>query len=191
MARALLMALVLAVLTPATRAQSATALPAGVRVLHDLVDDVKLDDGSTARWRFLTTYDPGSGITEQVVTDEGGRVMIRHSGLGGLDVPAPEEITAAEAIVRADPEIAAIIETVAQPHVTGGFILQREAGHPCGPGSRCLQFDLLSIDTPARRISRLRFVVVDLREGRVLFHDFDPAAEGNSANPLESRSYAR
>jgi hypothetical protein len=162
-----------------------------VRVLHDLVDDVKLDDGTTARWRFLTTYDPATGITEQVVTDEAGRTIRTESGLGGLDTPVDGEIAAAEAIIRADPEIAAIMAGVAEPHVTGGFILHREAGHPCGPGSRCLQFDVISIDREARRNTRLRYVIVDLREGRILDRDFDPATEGNSANPNASRSVAR
>lgn len=190
MVRAPLLVLAFAIAAPTARAQSAT-LPEGVRVLHDLVDEVKLADGATARWRFLTTYDPASGITEQVVTDESGEVIRRESGPGGLDVPSPEEIAAAEAIVRSDPEISAIMARVADARVSGGFILQREAGHPCGPGSRCLQFDVLSVDAPARRISRLRYVVVDMRHERMLDRDFDPAVEGNSANPLESRSYAR
>ena len=190
MTRALVPALILVLAVPAALAQSAGA-PQEVRILHDLVDDVKLDDGSTARWRFVTTYDPASGITEQVVTDESGRVIRRESGPGGLDVPAPEEIAAAEAIIMSDPELTSIMATVPVPHVTGGFILQREEGHPCGPGSRCLQFDVISIDRAARRNSRLRYVVVDMRENRLLYRDFDPAVEGNSANPLESRSYAR
>jgi hypothetical protein len=189
MTRALLLALA-AWVAPTALAQG-VAVPTGTRVLHDIVDDVKLDDGSTARWRFVTTYDPATGITEQVVTDEAGRVVRRESGLGGLDVPSPEEIEEAEAIIRTDPELAALMAAASDPRVSGGFILQREAGHPCGPGSRCLQFDLINVDRAARRNTRIRYVVVDLRERRLLDRDFDPATEGNSANPLESRSYAR
>jgi hypothetical protein len=191
MLRALPLALILGITAPAALAQSAADAPAGVRVLHDLVDEVKLDDGTTARWRFRTTYDPETGITEHVVTDESGRVVRRESGSGGLNVPSPEEIAQAEAIIRADPEIAALIAKASDPRVSGGFILQREAGHPCGPGSRCLQFDVLNVNHEERRNTRIRFVVVDMREGRMLFRDFDPAGEGNSANPVESRSYAR
>lgn len=191
MLRALPIALLLGVCIPPAMGQSAAGAPEGVRVLHDIVDDVKLDDGSTARWRFRTTYDPATGITEQVVTNESGQVVRRESGQGGLDVPSPQEIARAEAIIRADPELAALIAAATDPRVSGGFILQREPGHPCGPGSRCLQFDILNVDREARRNTRIRYVVVDMREGRMLFRDFDPATEGNSANPLESRSYAR
>ncbi len=191
MTRATLLALILAFGAPAAFSQSATGAPQEVRILHDLVDDVKLDDGSTARWHFVTTYDPATGITEQVVTDETGAVVRRESGPGGLDVPAPEEIAAAEALIMSDPELTSVMATVPVPHVTGGFILQREEGHPCGPGSRCLQFDVISIDRAARRNTRLRYVVVDMRENRIMDRDFDPAVDGNSANPLESRSYAR
>jgi hypothetical protein len=191
MHRLLLLAVALLVACPPALAQGAAGAPLGPRILHDIVDDVKLDDGTTARWRFVTTYDPATGITEQVVTDEAGQVVRRESGLGGLDVPSPEEIDAAEAIIRADPELAALLSAARDPRVSGGFILQREAGHACGPGSRCLQFDLINVDREARRNTRIRYVVVDMRQGRVLDRDFDPAVEGNSANPLESRSYAR
>ncbi len=177
---------------PAALAQElapAPGLPAGVRVLHEVTDEVKLDDGTSAMWHFRTTYDPATGITEQVVTDESGRVVRRDGGLGGLPRPSEQEIAAAEALIRADPELAALIAAAPSPEVSGGFILMREEGHPCGPGSRCLQFDVMNVDEAARRVERLRYVVVDLREGRLLSRDFDPAAEGNSANPAEARSY--
>jgi hypothetical protein len=191
MFRALAFALVIGVTAPTAFGQPVAGAPHEVRVLHDLTDEVKLDDGSTARWRFVTTYDPSTGVTEQVVTDEAGRVVRRESGLGGLDVPSPREIAEAEAIVRADPEIAALMSQASDARVSGGFILQREDGHPCGPGSRCLQFDVINVDREARQNTRIRYVVVDLRQGVLLFDDFDPATEGNSANPHESRSYAR
>ena len=168
---------------PGAAAQNA----ATVRVLQDLIDEVKLADGSTARWRIVTTYDPASGETVRTVTDEAGRLVERTTRVGTLAAPTPVEVAEAEALVRADAEVAALIAGAEQPVVQGGFVLLREEGHVCGPGSRCLQFDVVNVDEAARRVERLRYVVVDLRAGRIVSNDFDPAAEGNSVNPLHQQ----
>ena len=184
-----LAALGLLALSPGAHAQqNVVGFPAGPRVLHEITDDVKLEDGTTARWHFITIYDPASGQTVETVTDVAtGQVVRRDAGPGGLNVPGDGEVDMAVSIIEQDPELSAIIAAAPNPVVSGGFTLMREPGHPCGPGSRCLQFDIMNVNEAARQVERLRYVIVDLRYGRVLDRDFDPATEGNSANPLEPR----
>jgi hypothetical protein len=179
---------VLGVAAPAARAQNAAT---EAYVIRDYVDDVKLADGSTARWHVVLAYDPVSGETVRTVTDEAGRLVERTANVGTLVAPSAEEVAAAEALVRADAEVAALIAAAPQPVVQGGFVLLREAGHPCGPGSRCLQFDVVNVDEAARRVERLRYVVVDLRAGRVVSNDFDPVTQGNVRRPEDPAYDAR
>jgi hypothetical protein len=96
-----------------------------------------------------------------------------------LIAPSPDELARARAIILADPELRALHDGASNPTLEGGFVLLREAGHACGPGSRCLQFDLYDVDYAARRVTRLRYVVVDLRSGALISRDFDPSANGN------------
>ena len=152
---------------------------AGPRVLHDLVDEVKLPDGATAWWRFTTTYDPATGETVRTVTDAAGAVVERTVTTASVVSPTLEELAEAEALVRADPEVAALLARARLPVVGGGFPLVREAGHPCGPGARCLQFDVIDRGAGGEPGTRLRYVVVDLRTGRVVDADLDAATEGN------------
>jgi len=160
---------------------------ANVHVLRDYVDDVKLADGTSAQWRIVVTYDPASGETVRTVADESGRVIERTATTESLARPSEEEIARAEALVRADTEVAELIAAARQPVVQGGFILLREEGHPCGPGSRCLQFDVADVDEAARRVERLRYVIVDLRTDSVVSNDFDPATQGNVRRPGDAR----
>jgi hypothetical protein len=169
--------------TPGARAQNA----ANVHVLRDYVDEVKLADGTTAQWRIVYTYDPASGETVRTVADESGRVIERSATTQSLVRPSEEEIARGEALVRADPEVAALIAAAQQPVVQGGFILLREEGDPCGPRSRCLQFDVADVHEAERRVERLRYVIVDLRTDRVVSNDFDPATQGNVRRPDEAR----
>jgi hypothetical protein len=180
-----LLALALATigLAPGAFAQNA----ANATILRDYVDEVKLDDGSTAQWRVVVAYDPASGETIRTVTDESGRVIERTTAIGTLARPSEDEVARGEALVRADPEVAELIAAARNPVVQGGFILVREAGHPCAPGSRCLQYDVADVDEAARRVERLRYVVVDLRTDRVVSNDFDPATQGNVRRPGDAR----
>jgi hypothetical protein len=179
-----LIALVIAIgsAAPAALAQNA----ANVTVVRDYIDEVKLDDGTTAQWRVVIVYDPASGETIRTVTDETGRTIERTASIGTLLRPSEEEVARGEAMVRADPEVAALIASAQNPVVQGGFILVREDG-PCAPGSRCLQYDVAEVLEAERRVERLRYVVVDLRTDRVVSNDFDPATQGNVRRPGDAR----
>jgi hypothetical protein len=180
-----LLALAFTALGTATPARAQNA--ANVQVVRDYVDEVKLADGTSAQWRIVTTFDPSSGEIVRTVSDESGRVLERTATTSTLQRPSLDEVARAEALVRADPEVAALIASAQQPVVQGGFVLLREEGHPCGPGSRCVQFDVADVHEAERRVERLRYVVVDLRTDRIVSNDFDPATEGNVRRPGDAR----
>jgi hypothetical protein len=164
---------------PGARAQAPVAAGGAgptERVLRAWVAPVKLAGGAMVNWHHTVTYDAATGETVRTTRLADGTLVgrVAHRPLR----PTPEEIEEARALILAHPEVAALTARAGSPVVDGGFILQREAGHPCGPGSRCLQFDVLDLDDP-HRPARLRYVVVDLRAGRVLDADFQPARDGN------------
>ena len=163
---------------PSANAQNAT----GERVIRSWTMDVKLDDGSRALWTFTVTYDADAGEYIRTTTDEGGALIERTIQTSSVIPPNQEEIEMARSVIFADPELSELYERADNPKLSGGFVLQREAGHPCGPGSRCLQFDMVDVNSSARRVDRIRFVVVDVRDGTLVSNDFDPS-EGNVRRP--------
>jgi hypothetical protein len=175
-----LLALALVLLAAAAAAPAgAQGAAAAERTIRSWVDDVKLDDGTTARWTFAVTYDAATGQYARTARDASGAVVLREALPASLISPNEEEVETARQIILDDPELAALYEGARAPQLSGGFVLLREEGHPCGPGSRCLQFDLYDVDHAARRVTRLRYVVVDLRTGTLVSRDFDPSANGN------------
>ncbi len=162
----------------AVQAQEAT-----LRVIRSWVDDVKLDDGSLARWTFTVTYDAATGAYARTATDATGAVVLREPLPASLVAPNEDEIALARRIILADTELAALHARAANPQLEGGFVLLQEEGAACGPGSRCLQFDMYNVDHAARRVDRIRYVVVDLRTGTLVSRDFDPSRGQDRSTP--------
>lgn len=169
--------LALALVVPlSSTAQNAT----GERVLRSWTSEVKLDDGSRARWTFTATYNADTGEYARTITDESGALVERTIQTTSLARPTDEEIEMARAIIFADPELSELYDRADNPQLSGGFILQREEGHPCGPGSRCLQFDMFNVDAETQRASRIRYAVVNVRYGTLVSNDFNPSTDGNA-----------
>ena len=178
---ALVIAAALFAAAPAADAQD------GERVIRSWVDEVKLDDGSTAQWTIALSYDAVSGQYARTVTDASGALVERTVLPPSLMSPNADEIARARALIFDDAELSALYEAAAEPTLSGGFVLLREEGHPCGPGSRCLQVDMYNVDHAARSVERIRYVVVDLRTNTIVSRDFDPSANGNATRFNESR----
>ena len=185
-------ALLLAGAAPAA-AQEALDLRAP-RILHQAETAVKSPDGP-AVYRFTTTYDPAAGeYVYEVVDTASGAVLRREVSRTSMAAPMPEEQALAKEAIAADPEIAALIAAAEHPvRISGGFPLVREAGAPfCGPGSRCLQYDVFEVVPGQKEARRIRYVAVDLRTGALAARDMDPTWEGNFANPaMREASRAR
>ena len=161
------LALLLAVPATAPLAASQSA----DRVVHQYVDEVKTADGVETRYVEIVV-EGETGQSAEVVRDASGAVLSRRA-LQPTS-PSAEEIAEARAIIEADAELTALMR--ARPaHVDGGYILVEAEGAACGPGSRCLQMDLLN---EQNRRERVRFVVVDLVSQQVVYPDFDPDAHG-------------
>ncbi|MEO0559511.1 MAG: hypothetical protein AAF170_15150, partial [Bacteroidota bacterium] len=157
------------------------------RVLGSQTAQVKTADGRVESRRSTLVYDPIAGEYVTTTYDASGRQLDRTVTQTRMIGPSPAEATRAEHLIRTDPELAAVIASAEHPvTVSGGFPLVREVGHTCGPGSRCLMYDIFEV-IPASskgeraRARRIRFVVVDLRAIEVFSRDFDPAVEGNFA----------
>jgi hypothetical protein len=176
-----LFAVAFAVSAPAADAQ------ADVRVIRSWDEDAKLDDGTTARWTVAVTYDAASGLYARTVTDASGTVLERTVMETSIVSPNEDEIAQARALILADPELRALYEQATNPTLSGGFVLQREEGHPCGPGSRCLQFDMYNVDDAARRVDRIRYVVVNLRDNTIVSRNFDADRNSNQTRFNEDR----
>lgn len=150
------------------------------RVLRSWTDTVKLPGGGTDAWTFTITYDAEAGEYAQTVRDGAGALVERRTSPYSMASPTAEELDAARALILADPELRALYDAAANPTLEGGFELVREeSDHPCGPGSRCLQFDLFDVDAAVQRVERIRYVVVDLRDGTIVARDLDPRHEAN------------
>jgi len=87
----------------------------------------------------------------------------------GLPRPSPEEIAEAMETVRADKEMARVIDAT-HAVLDGGFQIYEPAGQPCGPGSRCLKVQLMTQD----RRGIVRNVVVDLTKQEIVYRAFVP-----------------
>ena len=187
MSRALALAALALLLSPPASAQAARLSPTAPRVLFAASDSVKTDDGSYARLTTVLRYDPEAGEYVHTVADAGGHVLSRDVRAVAVAGPTPDEAAVAEALVAEHPEIARLVARATGPvRIRGGFPLVREAG-PCGPGSRCLTYDVLEDVPGAPTPRRLRYVVVDLRAVRVADADADPVADGNLADPTARR----
>lgn len=171
-------------------AQVAGLSPTAPRVLFAVTDSVKLDDGSRARVRTSVTYDPAAGeyvhLTERVAPGGAAEVLSRRMATTTVAGPTAAEEAAAQALVAGHPALARVVAAAEHPvTVRGGFPLVREGG-PCGPGSRCLSYDVIE-HPPGAPARRLRYVVLDLGALRVVSADADPVADSNLAHPAARR----
>lgn len=180
--------LVLALVAAPAFAQNSLQMDAP-RILHSADVPVKGLDGQPAVYTYTTTYDPIAGEYIRSVTDtRTGAMLKREVFRSTLDSPTEQEDAYARNVIEQDAEISGLISKAAHPVlVTGGFVLSREEGHACGPGSRCLQYDVLEKVPGATSAQRIRYVIVDMRTGSIVSRDFDPDLEGNLANPAMRR----
>ena len=190
-------ALLVLVALPASAQEAGPVDATSVRALGDTSERVKTRDGGVAERRSTLVYDPVAGEYVKTTYDASGLVLDRTVRRSMMVGPSAAEERTAQSLIRSDRELATLISDSASPvTISGGFPLVREEGHACGPGSRCLMYDVFAV-SPARGraravATRLRFVVVDLRAVRLLSNDFDAARDGNFANPdIRARSRAR
>ena len=141
------------------------------RIVHQYSDDVKTAAGTETR-QVDVVVDGETGASFQIVRDASGAVLSRTA----IQPAAPnaDEMDEARAVIAADADLASVMRS--RPvHIDGGYILVEAEGMACGPGSRCLQLDMLNAQN---RRERVRFVVVDLVSRSVVYPDFNPDTHG-------------
>ena len=89
--------------------------------------------------------------------------------------PSAEEIAEARELILRDQELARIVER-RSAGFNGGFLLEEARGMPCGPGTRCIQMQLLTPD----HLGLLRWTVVDLVRQRVAYPVYIPNPNPNA-----------
>jgi len=149
--------LALALAAPPAAAQAPTA-----RVVQAWDEPVKTADGAETVHRYEVSYDYATRTAVQAVYDASG-LRLSETLLDGAPQPSYAEIADAEAILRADPEFAALIAETGSA-VEGGFLLY---DGPCAE-LRCVQFHIGGGDFTAR------FVAVDLVTRAVVERDLFP-----------------
>lgn len=145
--------------------------PRRTRVIRSWPDEVMVDGRSTPG-RVEVVFDYGAGRASEIRYDAAGRqVATLVLAEGSQPAPSAEEIQEAEDAVRQDPELSRILRRT-RGRLLGGFLLQRKDG-PCGPGSRCLQIQMVTAD----RMGTVRWSVYDLVGQTFAYRDYTPASE--------------
>jgi hypothetical protein len=150
-------------------AQADDARPArtGTLEIGEWVDAVKTDHGKESR-RYRTVYDWDTGLMREYAYSMDGTLVAERSWRGAPS-PSPEEIAEADAIVRADPEIAQILRRQPDLSLQGGFPMNQARGEgPCSGRTRCLQMLVFDGDNVVRHM------LVDLRSGKIVDRDYVP-----------------
>jgi hypothetical protein len=141
-----------------------------VRLLRSWDETVKAPNGREYVRRVAVVFDYGKGFAQERYSyGDDPRVYGRRNIKQSQPSPSPEEIAEAQDLVRQDPELGRIVARK-NAVLEGGFILEEGKRRRCGPGSRCLQIQLLSPD----REGLVRWTVVDLVKREIAYPVFVP-----------------
>ena len=142
-----------------------------VRLLRTWSDTVKVEGTGREYPRTVRlVFDYGVGEAREESYDTHGILRATRRIKQNLPAPSPEEIAEAFDITRRDAGLASVFARFAVA-LDGGFLLEEEAGLPCGPGSRCLHVFLMSSD----RAGIIRRVVVDLVRQTIAYPVYTPS----------------
>ena len=140
-----------------------------VRLLRTWHDPVKTARGDVWR-RVDVVYDYGQAAAFERVYTMDGHLIRNRRIVVNPPAPSQEEIEEAFRIVRADAEMARILQRYGE-HLEGGFLIEEGRGKACGPGARCLLIQILSPD----RTGLVRVMGVDLVRRAIAYRTFNPS----------------
>jgi hypothetical protein len=181
---ALLVTCALAGTAVAAETKAKEAAGGRTRVLRSWPEDVTTAAGKVVPGRIDIVYDYDRGIAIWKTLDDKGVVLNAKEMAPGHGVPrpTPEEIAEAQDIVREDPKLERILR-VTKASMQGGFLLDEPAGKACGPGSRCIQIQMVSADG----YGLVRWVVVDLNKRQMAYSLYSPSAAGLKKEEEEAK----
>jgi hypothetical protein len=140
-----------------------------VRLLRSWGETLKASGGREFQRRVDLVIDYSRGIASEISYTPDGRVYKTREIRQNLPVPSVEEIAEAKQLLLSDPGIAKIVARFSAV-LEGGFVVEEANGLPCGPGSRCLQIQILSPD----RSGLIRWTVVDLARLKLAYPVYMP-----------------
>ena len=166
-------ALLLPALGKAAAAESASApvtrTSRPVRLLRSWQETIKGAAGREFLRRVDLVFDYEKGVARELYFTADGRAW------GGREIrqrqpqPSAEEIAEARGVILQNRELARIAGR-RSAQFNGGFLLEEARGMPCGPGTRCIQLQLLTPD----HSGLLRWTVVDLVRQRIAYPIYTP-----------------
>jgi len=145
-----------------------------VRVLRSWEETVKAAGRGEYTRRVEVVFDYEKGVARQNYYSTDGLLYDSREIKQNMPAPSAEEIAEAQDLILRDAELSRIVARRAAVF-EGGFILEEGRGFPCGPGSRCLQVQLLTPD----HSGLIRWTVVDLVKRQIAYPVFVP----KGANP--------
>ena len=148
---------------------SVTKTSRPVRLLRTWDETIKASGGREYVRRVELVFDYRTGFARENYYTPDGRLYGSRELKQNPPRPSEDEIAEARDIVRRDAELAPIIERRGA-EFNGGFLLEEGRGMPCGPGSRCVQIQLLTPD----HLGLLRWTVVDLVPRRIVYPVYLP-----------------
>jgi hypothetical protein len=154
------------------------------RVLRSWPEDVTTAAGKVVSGRIDIVYDYDRGVATWLTLDDQGAVVGSKEMAPGHGVPrpTPEEIAEAKDVVRSDVKLERILRAT-KATMEGGFLLDEAPGKACGPGSRCIQIQMVSADG----YGLVRWVVVDLNKRQMAYSLYSPAAAGLKKEEEEAK----
>jgi len=153
----------------AERADIVTRTSRPVRLLRSWSETIKASGGREYVRRVELVFDYGKGVARENYYTLEGRLYGSREIKQNQPAPSAEEIAEAKELIRREPHLARIVERRAA-EFNGGFLLEEARGLPCGPGSRCLQIQLLTPD----HSGLLRWTVVDLVQRKIAYPVYVP-----------------
>jgi len=158
-----------ATLALAERPLEITRTSRPVRLLRSWNETIKASGGREYVRRVELLFDYEKAVARENYYTPEGRLYGSREIKQNQPQPSAEEIDEAKQLIQADAELARIVERRSAAF-NGGFLLEEARGMPCGPGSRCLQIQLLTSD----HLGLLRWTVVDLVQRRIAYPVYVP-----------------
>ena len=146
-----------------------------VRLLRSWEDTIKGNDGTEYTRRVDLLFDYGRGVAREEYSAADGTLLGSREIKQSQPQPSEEEVAEATSLILADAELSRIVRR-RSARFNGGFLLEEARGRPCGPGTRCVQLQVLSPD----QRGLLRWTVVDLVQRRIAYRIYVP---GRAVNP--------
>ncbi|MFN7972166.1 MAG: hypothetical protein U0166_07410 [Acidobacteriota bacterium] len=132
---------------------------------YDITDKV---DGAEVARHVDVIYDYTDRVARVITHDAAGNVVKSEDVLHNQPHPSKAEVKRAQEILLKDPDLSAHLAQLDYVF-EGGFLIEREDG-PCGPGTRCVEVQILAAPY---RYGLIKKVVIDLVAEKIVVPQYN------------------